>query len=264
MSSSVCLYFMRGSCRLGNRCRNSHDLASIRSDNPSQIQAESSSSDEIGFPMATRRQTTTMTASSSSSASRPRQINQVLPNTAIKSPESNKTATQGKWMLQNNYIGETIENTPDSLLVETTKKLKEAENLVISLRQQLRINENNFSCLRDQMKQCMENNLKCSICYEIFIEPTVLNCAHTFCLECIESWTRRANHCPICRVIVTNKSHCRTLDTFLDKKSECLSSEIKTRRETLKVERNNNTDNQDSSFANLVDDDSIKDNMSRG
>ncbi|XP_026819551.1 uncharacterized protein LOC113558277 [Rhopalosiphum maidis] len=204
------------------------------------VKAESSSSNEISFPMAARRETTPMTSSPSSSASGPSQINQVLPNTAKKSPETNKTATQDKWILQNNYTWETIEGTPNSLLVETTKQLKEAENSVISLRQQLHINDNNFSCMRDQIEQCIENNLQCNICYEMFIEPTVLNCSHTFCLECIESWTREANHCPTCRAIVINKSHCRTLDTYLDKISEYLSSEIKTRRESLKVERNNN------------------------
>ncbi|XP_060847118.1 E3 ubiquitin-protein ligase RNF8-like [Rhopalosiphum padi] len=239
MSSKVCL-FLRGSCRLGNRCWNSHDLGTIRSDSPLQIQAENSNDDEISFPMAARRETTPITASPSSSASRPRQINQVLPITEKKSPETNKTATQDKWILQNNYTLETIEGTPDSLLVETTKKLKEAENAVISLRQQLRINDNNLSWIRDQWEQYMENDLNCNICYETFIEPTVLNCSHTFCLECIESWTREANHCPICRVIVKDKSHCLTLDTYLDSMYEYLPSEIKTRRETLKVERNNN------------------------
>lgn len=68
----------------------------------------------------------------------------------------------------------------------------------------------------------------------------MLNCSHTFCHECIESWTRRVNHCPTCRVYVKNKSYCLTLDTFLDKMSECLPDDMKSRRESLKVERNNN------------------------
>jgi len=72
------------------------------------------------------------------------------------------------------------------------------------------------------------------------LQPTVLNCAHTFCHDCIESWTRRVNHCPTCRVYVKTKVHCLTLDAFLDKTTECLSEEIKLRRESLKVERNNN------------------------
>ncbi|XP_026813916.1 uncharacterized protein LOC113554325 isoform X3 [Rhopalosiphum maidis] len=243
MSSSVCLYFMRGSCRFGNRCWNSHDLGSIHSDSPFQNQAESSDDEEeISFSIAARRETTPMTASPSSSASRPRQRNQVLPNTAKKSPETNKTATQNKWSLKNNNTGETREGTPDNVLVETVKKLNEAENLVTSLRQQLRIkNEGeNFSWVEHQMEQCIESDLQCNICYEMFIKPTVLNCSHTFCLECIESWTRRVNHCPTCRVYVKNKSYCLTLDTYLDKISDCLPDEIKTRRETLKVERDNN------------------------
>lgn len=79
------------------------------------------------------------------------------------------------------------------------------------------------------------------IYFILFFQPTVLNCSHTFCHECIESWTRRVNHCPTCRVYVKNKSYCLTLDTFLDKISDCLPEEIKSRREELKVERNNNT-----------------------
>ena len=61
------------------------------------------------------------------------------------------------------------------MLVETIKKLKEAENSIISLRQQLRTNENNFSCMQDLTEQCVENDLKCSICYEMFIEVISLN-----------------------------------------------------------------------------------------
>lgn len=77
----------------------------------------------------------------------------------------------------------------------------------------------------------------------MLLQPTTLNCSHTFCHECIESWTRRVNHCPTCRVYVKNKSYNLNLDTFLDKITDCLPEETKTRRESLKVERNNNRGN---------------------
>lgn len=32
--SAVCMYYLRGSCRFGNRCWNSHDLSSLRSASP--------------------------------------------------------------------------------------------------------------------------------------------------------------------------------------------------------------------------------------
>ncbi|KAL4112376.1 hypothetical protein QTP88_016181 [Uroleucon formosanum] len=245
-SSSVCSYYMRGSCRFGNRCWNSHDLGSVRTDSPYHMgEADTSDEDEIRFIVGTRRETTPMTGSPSSSASRPRQRNPVLPNSANKSSETNEIASsvsKDKWCLKNINTGETRAGSPDSVLVETVKKLNEADNLVISLRQQLRVKneQDNFSWVEHQMEQCLESDLQCNICYEMFIKPTVLNCSHTFCLECIESWTRRVNHCPTCRVYVKSKSYCLTLDTYLDKITDCLPDEVKTRRETLKVERNNN------------------------
>ncbi|KAF0767370.1 E3 ubiquitin-protein ligase rnf8-A-like isoform X1 [Aphis craccivora] len=244
MSSSLCLYFMRGSCRFGNRCWNSHDLGSIRSDSPILMLAESSD-DDINFPMLGRTvttETTPMTDSPSSSTSRPRQKTPLLPNSAKNPQETDKNVSQDRWTLKNNITGETRNGSPDSMLLETVKRLNDAENLTTSLRQQLRIkNEGeNFSWVEHQLEQCIESDLQCNICYEMFIKPTVLNCSHTFCLECIESWTRRVNHCPTCRVYVKNKSYCLTLDTYLDKISDCLPEEIKTRRETLKAERNNN------------------------
>ncbi|XP_025208672.1 E3 ubiquitin-protein ligase RNF8-like isoform X2 [Melanaphis sacchari] len=259
--ASPCLYFMRGSCRFGNRCWNSHDLGSARSQSSLQYQLDSSD-DELSLPVVILRDyTSPSTSSPSSSASRPRQRNQVPPNSAKKPSETDKTektektdktdktdetVSQDKWSLQNNNTGETREGTPDSVLVETVKKLNEAENLVISLRQQLRIKNDgdNFSWVEHQIEQCIESDLQCNICYEMFIKPTVLNCTHTFCQYCIESWTRRVNHCPTCRVYVKNRSYCLTLDTYLDKISDCLPEEVKVRRESLKIERNNNRTNR--------------------
>jgi E3 ubiquitin-protein ligase RNF8 len=203
------------------------------------------SDEEISFPNVARRETTPMATSPSSSASRPRQRSQIPPISGNKSSETKETASaasKDKWCLKNTNTGETRAGSPDSVLVETVKKLNEADNLVVSLRQQLRVkNEgDNFSWVEHQMEQCLESDLQCNICYEMFIKPTVLNCSHTFCHECIESWTRRVNHCPTCRVYVKNKSYCLTLDTYLDKVADCLPDEIKTRRQTLKVERSNN------------------------
>lgn len=62
------------------------------------------------------------------------------------------------------------------MLLETVKKLNEAENLVVSLRQQLRIkNEGeHFSWMEHQMEQCLESDLQCNICYEVFIKVILL------------------------------------------------------------------------------------------
>ena len=46
------------------------------------------------------------------------------------------------------------------------------------------------------------NQLQCSICNDIFDCPTIINCGHTFCKNCIQKWTeekRNKSTCPICR-----------------------------------------------------------------
>jgi len=72
--------------------------------------------------------------------------------------------------------GETREGSPDNMLVETVKKLNDAENLVKTLRQELRSkNEgDNFSWIEHQMEQCVENDLQCNICYEMFIKVILI------------------------------------------------------------------------------------------
>ncbi|CAI6357603.1 unnamed protein product [Macrosiphum euphorbiae] len=244
-SSSVCSYYLRGTCWFGPLCWNSHDLGTVPTYRPYNMDEADTSAEEINFVVGSRRETTPMTASPNRSNSRPRQINQVLPNSGNKSSETHETAPseyKGKWCLKNIKTGETRTGSPNSVIVETEKKLNEAESLVVSLREQLRVKNkrDNFSWVEHLMKQCLESDLQCNICYEMFIKPTVLSCSHTFCHECIESWTRTVNHCPTCRAYVKHKSYCLTLDTYLDKIADCLPDEIKTRRETLKVERNNN------------------------
>lgn len=63
------------------------------------------------------------------------------------------------------------------MLVETVKKLNEAENQIKTLRQQLRKKDEgeNFSWIEDQMGQCVDNDLQCSICYELLVKvPNIL------------------------------------------------------------------------------------------
>ena len=39
----------------------------------------------------------------------------------------------------------------------------------------------------------------CSICCETLRVPTTTACKHTFCLECLRTWLKKANTCPYCR-----------------------------------------------------------------
>jgi hypothetical protein len=57
----------------------------------------------------------------------------------------------------------------------------------------------------------------CSICQEIFHEPTRLSCGHTFCKDCIINFKKYTENCPICRkdlVLKCNCSGCIEHNTF--------------------------------------------------
>ncbi|XP_044204792.1 E3 ubiquitin-protein ligase TRIM39-like [Thunnus albacares] len=46
-----------------------------------------------------------------------------------------------------------------------------------------------------------ENDLSCPICQDIFNDPVVLTCSHSFCKDCVRSWWRgkQTQECPVCR-----------------------------------------------------------------
>lgn len=63
----------------------------------------------------------------------------------------------------------------------------------------------------------MENEMQCNICLEVFIKATTLNCAHTFCKYCIETWRTNKKKCPICRITITSLNPSLVLDTLIEK-----------------------------------------------
>ncbi|XP_056294510.1 E3 ubiquitin-protein ligase TRIM35-like [Pseudoliparis swirei] len=46
-----------------------------------------------------------------------------------------------------------------------------------------------------------EEDLCCSVCCELFRNPVVLSCSHSFCKECLTSWWRMkpTRECPVCK-----------------------------------------------------------------
>uniref|UniRef100_S4RZS2 Uncharacterized protein n=1 Tax=Petromyzon marinus TaxID=7757 RepID=S4RZS2_PETMA len=49
----------------------------------------------------------------------------------------------------------------------------------------------------------MEEELTCSICLHLYVDPVLLGCPHTFCRECIVSvWRDGACACPECRRVL--------------------------------------------------------------
>ena len=47
-----------------------------------------------------------------------------------------------------------------------------------------------------------DDELTCSICLEVFIDPRILPCAHSFCFYCLQGWTSDSTKeitCPLCK-----------------------------------------------------------------
>ncbi|XP_078105625.1 nuclear factor 7, brain-like [Sander vitreus] len=46
-----------------------------------------------------------------------------------------------------------------------------------------------------------EEDLCCPICHEVFRDPVVLSCSHSFCKDCLQSWwtEKPTQECPVCK-----------------------------------------------------------------
>ncbi|XP_031167121.1 zinc-binding protein A33-like [Sander lucioperca] len=51
------------------------------------------------------------------------------------------------------------------------------------------------------MASMSEEDFCCSVCHEVFRDPVVLSCSHSFCKDCLKSWWRekQAQECPVCK-----------------------------------------------------------------
>ncbi|XP_042365740.1 nuclear factor 7, brain-like [Plectropomus leopardus] len=63
------------------------------------------------------------------------------------------------------------------------------------------------------MSSRSEEDLSCPICQEIFKDPVVLSCSHSFCKDCVQSWWRekQARECPCCKRISSKSNPPRNL-----------------------------------------------------
>uniref|UniRef100_A0A3Q3JUC9 Uncharacterized protein n=1 Tax=Monopterus albus TaxID=43700 RepID=A0A3Q3JUC9_MONAL len=51
------------------------------------------------------------------------------------------------------------------------------------------------------MASRLEEDLCCPVCHNIFKDPVILPCSHSFCKDCLQSWRREklTHDCPVCR-----------------------------------------------------------------
>ncbi|XP_053291385.1 E3 ubiquitin-protein ligase TRIM39 isoform X2 [Pleuronectes platessa] len=46
-----------------------------------------------------------------------------------------------------------------------------------------------------------EEDLCCSVCHDVFRDPVILSCSHSFCKDCVKSWwkEKEVKECPLCK-----------------------------------------------------------------
>ncbi|XP_036955518.1 tripartite motif-containing protein 35-like [Acanthopagrus latus] len=51
------------------------------------------------------------------------------------------------------------------------------------------------------MASILEEDLSCPVCSDIFKDPVLLSCSHSFCKDCLQSWWRekQTQECPVCK-----------------------------------------------------------------
>ncbi|XP_039632993.1 nuclear factor 7, brain-like [Perca fluviatilis] len=51
------------------------------------------------------------------------------------------------------------------------------------------------------MASMSEEDFCCSVCHEVFRDPVVLSCSHSFCKDCLKRWwtEKQAQECPVCK-----------------------------------------------------------------
>uniref|UniRef100_A0A673LGS8 RING-type domain-containing protein n=1 Tax=Sinocyclocheilus rhinocerous TaxID=307959 RepID=A0A673LGS8_9TELE len=51
------------------------------------------------------------------------------------------------------------------------------------------------------MASAAEDDYICPVCCEIYKNPVLLSCSHSFCKECLQQFwrTKKTQECPVCR-----------------------------------------------------------------
>jgi len=99
---------------------------------------------------------------------------------------------------------------------------------------------------KTEFYETASNELKCSICDELFIEPLTLGqCGHVYCHHCIGQWERKCREkdkkkpvsCPECRADATNKTKAIQINNLIQSLYANADPALKAEREQIIRER---------------------------
>lgn len=157
-----------------------------------------------------------------------------------------------------------MEDTITIVRIDNNKRKEETENIreevkkqdeeIARLKEELRMKQieqikqhevkmkQNYSDSQTFLSKCNEE-LKCSICDELFIEPMALGCGHVYCRHCLQQWEVNCGNCfakfncPNCRQPITQFSKSLHLDNLITSLYKGLNEMLQQERRDLIKER---------------------------
>ncbi|XP_073328176.1 E3 ubiquitin-protein ligase TRIM35-like [Pagrus major] len=83
------------------------------------------------------------------------------------------------------------------------------------------------------MASRLEEDLCCPVCHDVFREPVLLSCSHSFCKDCLQSWwtERQTRECPVCKRRSSMDPPCNLVlknlcETFLQERGQRASEDL--------------------------------------
>ncbi|XP_028460143.1 nuclear factor 7, brain-like [Perca flavescens] len=83
------------------------------------------------------------------------------------------------------------------------------------------------------MASMSEKDFCCSVCHEVFRDPVVLSCSHSFCKDCLKSWwtEKPTRECPVCKRISFYEPACnlelkKLCESFLQQRDQRASEAL--------------------------------------
>merc|ERR1711920_184048 len=75
----------------------------------------------------------------------------------------------------------------------------------------------------------LNSELSCSVCQDWLVHSATVECSHTFCWTCIDTWMcQKKFECPVCRAEVTREPvRTRAVDIIVSKTVERLADDAK-------------------------------------
>lgn len=157
---------------------------------------------------------------------------------ALKEQEAKAETSQA--MLNANLITSEASTADNCIFVEVINDSSEFQILdtidLTGLSQNI-IETNTKENILGKVSDIMDEQLTCSICSELFVRATTLNCTHTFCHHCICMWNKKRRDCPVCRKSIISMNRSLVLDNFIESMIENLPTELKERRREIIEER---------------------------